>query len=143
MALKVIANLNNPNSGASVSYTATIPANSVGADGDVCILTTNGSHYKKVDGIWTIQLGETISSAAVLSYVDRTALLVSAGSSANKLGIVTTEPGNMYLRNAANDKWIVLSGNSYPATDLPTTPNFDVPAGVLVFNSTSLKWVYE
>lgn len=143
MALKIIANLNNPNAGVNVSYTASVPDNSLGANGDVCILTTNGSHYKKIAGVWTIQLGETTSSTAVLTYVDRTALLTAAGSSANKLGIATTEPGNMYLRNAANDKWIVLSGNSYPSVDLPTTPNFDIPVGAPVFNSTSLKWVYE
>jgi len=143
MALKILHNLNNMTTGINVTYVPAVPANNIGQDNDIVILTTNGSHYKKVTGVWTLQLSETLGSSSVLVYADRTALLAAVGSAAYKIGVVVTEVSNTYLRNSTNTQWVVMSGNSYTTVNLPSTTDFVIPSGTPVFNATTLKWVYE
>jgi len=143
MALRIIHNLNTPNSQVSISYLSSVPLNTTGNNNDICILTTNGSHYKKVSGVWVLQLSETLGSSSVIPYINRVALLAAVGSAAYKIGVVSTETNNTYLRNSTNTQWIVMSGNSYSETNLPSTTDFIIPSGTPVFNATTLKWVYE
>lgn len=142
MALMFFQYLNTPpSSGTSVGYSATVPENSSGNNGDIVILTTNGTHYKKINGVWVQQLSP--SGSGIGSYADKTALLAAANSSANQLVGVVSEPGNTYLRNSDNTKWIVLSGNKYTTITLPSDVDFVIPVGTVIYDTTTKKQMYE
>lgn len=140
MALTFFQDLKISAGSTSVTYQASVPANSVGYDGDVVVLTTTGAHYKKITGIWTLQLS---GSTPTKRYADRTALQTASGSMADGFAIVTTEPGNIYLRNSTNTQWIVMSGNKYATINLPDTSTFTIPSGTVIFDITTSSQIYE
>lgn len=142
MALMFFQYLNTPPStGINVSYSETVPDNATGNNGDVVIITTTRKHYKKIDGAWVEQLAAPASGTG--SYTNKTELLAAANSQANQLAVVVSEPGNQYLRNSDNTKWVVLSGNKYPTTDLPSDVDFIIPTGTVIFDTTTNKQLYE
>lgn len=132
-----------PSSGVDIGYYTSIPENTFGKNGDVAIITTTRKHYKKITGIWTEQMGSVDVPSGVGVYSNKTTLLAAAGSSVNQLSIVSSEPGNMYLRNSDNTKWIVLSGNKYEEINLPSDSDFIIPSGTVIFNITTSKHNYE
>lgn len=145
MALMFFQSLTSPPAagGTNISYYATVPENSVGENGDIAIVTSTRSHYEKIADIWTLKMGSVEIPNGIAIYADKTTLLAAAGSSANQLAIVNTEPGNMYLRNSENTKWVVLSANKYETVDLPSDTDFIIPSGTVIWDITESKHLYN
>jgi len=85
------------------------------------------------------------SGTGSINYADRTALLAAAAGDlvvGQLATIVGTEPGNRYMRNASNNKWIVVSGNIYTTATLPDGAIFDIPSGTVIYNTTTSQQVF-
>lgn len=92
---------------------------------------------------------------AFKSYGDRDEMLSDINVPNGVIGNVLTEPGNIYLRQSlsvntsgdvvylAGPGWMVLSGNKYETENLPTTTQFIIPPGTIVWDITTSEYVYE
>lgn len=68
------------------------------------------------------------------AYSNRTAMLKDKTAPNGILGTVDIEPGNIYLRQ--DNMWVVMSGNRYETTNIPSSTDFYVPIGLEIYNIT-------
>lgn len=68
-------------------------------------------------------------------YTSRVNLLNDKAVMNGILGTIETEPGNIYLRQ--NDEWVVMAGNRYTTSEMPSDVDFVLPSGLEIFDVTN------
>lgn len=76
-------------------------------------------------------------------YADRTTLLATQGA-VGSIGVIVTEPMNLYIWNPTANRWSVKDGNVYEdIDDLPSDTSFYIPSGTeLILSSTGERFTW-
>jgi len=77
---------------------------------------------------------EVEKPAEVKTYTSRETLLADSRiEKTHFIGVIVTEPGNVYTKFAYCPRWQVCSNNTYSTDDYPTTDNFIIPDRTILF----------
>lgn len=120
------------------------------------IATVNG-HINNVDVHVTTQIKSNIvalllayengdlggSGGGATVYTNRAAILAATGT-VGSIGIVATEPTNLYVWHPTANRWTVRDGNIYTTlADVPSSTSFYIPNGTeLILSSTGVKYAW-